>query len=85
MTIGIQNAIASQPHESTVGLNWGAITTAKLTELRIDNPNLSQREFARLAEGHFPGRTFNGVYHQVRRLDILLAAENAPVVATEIG
>lgn len=83
MTIGIGNAIVGGP--IAVGKGWSHADTSLLTELRTDNLGLSQRAFARLAADYFTDRTFNGVYHQVRRLDLILNADTAEVVATEIA
>ena len=73
------------PTPDDIGTNWIDKDLALLTQIRTDNPNLSQRGFAREVLGSFPGRTFNGVYHKVRILDLALSAAMGDIVATEIG
>lgn len=70
---------------AVVGEKWREKDLALLTQIRTDNPSLSQRGFARFVLCSFPGRTFNGVYHKVRILDLALAAAMGDIVATEIG
>ncbi len=67
------------------GASWRTSDLDLLSRIRIDNPGLSQREFAALSQVNFPGRTFNGVYHKVRLIDAAIAAEGAESVATEVG
>lgn len=73
------------PVSHVIGSAWSDPDLANLTQIRTDNPNLSQRSFATEVLNIFPGRTFNGVYHKVRILDLALAAAMGDIVATEIG
>ncbi len=67
------------------GDSWLTSDLDLLSRIRIDNPGLSQRAFADVVQGNFPGRTFNGVYHKVRLIDAVISAEGAEPVATEVG
>ncbi len=67
------------------GTNWEADAIHLLKMLRLDNSDQSQRQFTHEILADFPGRTYWGVYHQVRYVDLLIAADTAPVVAVEIG
>ena len=73
------------PISHVIGTTWSDLDLANLTQIRTDNPNLSQRAFAAEVLDIFPGRTFNGVYHKVRILDLALSAAMGDIVATEIG
>jgi len=83
------NQLNSNPNAgiapSIIGTDWTGADLSKLRLIRIDNDLLSQRAFARMVEGDFPGRTYQGVYHQVRYVDQLIRIDSAPVTAVEIG
>ena len=83
MTTATDFCAAVNPN--VAGDTWIDADLALLTQIRTDNPNLSQRGFAREVLDNFPGRTFNGVYHKVRILDLALSAAMGDIVATEIG
>ena len=70
---------------SIVGTTWSAGDIHLLRVIRNDNTNESQRAFAALVLDDFPGRTYQGVYHQVRYIDMLTRLEDATTIAVEIG
>lgn len=67
-----------------VGTNWNTADLTKLRAIRNDNADISQRAFATLVQADFPGRTYQGVYHQVRYVDLMTRLTGAPVAAVEI-
>ncbi len=85
----IPGALVNNPIQgdkgSLIGKEWDGAAIKKLTLLRNDNADQSQRQFTHEVLADFPGRTYWGVYHQVRYVDMLIAAESAPIVAVEIG
>lgn len=83
------NQLSNNPNtgiaDPIVGTNWDAADLTKLRAIRNDNADQSQRAFAHMVQADFPGRTYQGVYHQVRYIDMLTRLEDATTIAVEIG